>query len=139
MPHARCVPLRCVTAVAGFALIASAAVASPTFTAAEQHIPSRSQVVEPEHAIVRNGRLGNNEFAILRNLQVALSRVADGSTYVWHGADSNLSGTIKPTATFRGSDGLVCRHLVAQITSRGTSRQIEGIACRQAGTWVLEG
>lgn len=140
MPSARITVLRCVPVLAGLALVAPAAVAIPLSTAAEPLHTRPQHTFEPQQAIIKNGRLADHEFALLRNLQVALTRVADGSTYVWHSTDGRLSGTIRPTASFRDARGELCRHLVIGLSSEKSARTLEGIACRGAhGIWSLEG
>lgn len=81
-----------------------------------------------------------DEIAALEAVQLALSEVGDGSTYVWHSTGSTLSGAIQPTSSFRDSQGQICRHIVVTLAASGLSRQTEGVACRQAnGIWRLEG
>lgn len=78
--------------------------------------------------------------AVLEKVQIALSQVADGSTYIWHRPNGIMSGSVKPTASFRRPDGQLCRHLVLEISSEDDFRTLEGIACRErGGRWSLEG
>lgn len=82
----------------------------------------------------------NDEIATLETLQLALSEVGDGSTYVWHRYHGRLSGVIKPTASFKDDSGQVCRHLIVVLTSGTRSERTEGIACRlPSGQWQLQG
>ncbi len=82
----------------------------------------------------------NDEIATLETLQLALSEVGDGSTYVWHRYHGRLSGVIKPTASFKDDSGQVCRHLIVVLTSGSRSERTEGIACRlPSGQWQLLG
>lgn len=82
----------------------------------------------------------NDEIATLETLQLALSEVGDGSTYVWHRYHGQLSGVIKPTASFKDESGQVCRHLIVVLTSGSRSERSEGIACRlPSGQWQLQG
>lgn len=82
----------------------------------------------------------NDAIATLEAVQVALTEVGDGATYVWHRRHGRLSGAIQPTSSFKDGSGLVCRHLVMALSSGSYSRKAEGIACRQrSGVWLLEG
>lgn len=78
--------------------------------------------------------------AALEAVQLALTEVGDGATYVWHRKHGRLSGAVQPTSSFRDGTGHVCRHIIMALTSGNYSRKAEGIACRQRdGVWVLEG
>lgn len=78
--------------------------------------------------------------AALEALQLALTEVSDGATYIWHRKHGRLSGAIQPTTSFKDASGQVCRHIVMALTSGSYSRKAEGIACRRStGTWLLEG
>ncbi len=82
----------------------------------------------------------NDEIAALESVQLALSEVGDGSTYVWHRYHGRLSGVVQPTTSFRDASGNVCRHLVVILSSGTRSRRSEGIACRLgSGQWQLQG
>lgn len=81
-----------------------------------------------------------DEIAALEAIQLALSEVGDGSTYVWHRTGGRLSGIVRPTTSFRGDAGRVCRHVVFLLTAGTYSKQAEGIACRGSdGIWSLDG
>ena len=133
---------RRVPAIAGMALLAPAAVATPLLTPAEQqpthqHIPD---VMRPKHAIINTGPDLSDGAAALESLQIALSRVADGSTYIWH-RPSGVSGSVQPMVSFRRPGGQLCRHLVVELWTNDVTRKAEGIACRQArgiGDWKVE-
>lgn len=82
----------------------------------------------------------NDEIAALESLQLALSQVADGSSYVWHRSHGRLSGIVRPTASFKDHRGQVCRHVVVILNSLDDTRKTEAIACRTAdGAWELDG
>ncbi len=85
------------------------------------------------------GRLDNSDrLAALHALQMALNQVGDGGTFVWKKDDRGLMGIIKPTAAFRNANGQVCRHVIYAIALNGYRRQIELVACREAGgRWRL--
>ncbi|MGH1418412.1 MAG: hypothetical protein ACRBCJ_06110 [Hyphomicrobiaceae bacterium] len=81
-----------------------------------------------------------DRIAALESVQYALSEVGDGSSYVWHRGHGKLSGIVRPTASFKDSDGKVCRHVVVMLTSGTTSKKTEAIACRlKSGIWQLDG
>ena len=81
-----------------------------------------------------------DEIAALESVQIALSEVGDGATYVWHRRNGRLSGVVQPTASFKGAAGRVCRHIVLTLSSADQTRRTEGVACRLAdGRWQLEG
>ena len=81
-----------------------------------------------------------DEIAMLETIQLALSEVGDGSTYVWHRYHGRLSGVIQPTTSFKDDRGQICRHLVVVLTSGSRSQRSEGIACRLSnGQWQLQG
>lgn len=82
----------------------------------------------------------SDAIAALEAVQVALTEVGDGATYVWHRQHGRLSGAIQATSSFKDPAGHVCRHIVVALTSGSYSRKAEGIACRQHnGVWMLEG
>jgi surface antigen len=82
----------------------------------------------------------SDEIAALEVVQIALSEVGDGSSYIWHRRNGRLSGIVQPTASFRDHNGQICRHVIVSLSSGSYSRQAEGIACRLAnGIWQLEG
>lgn len=82
----------------------------------------------------------SDRVAALEVVQVALSEVGDGSSYVWHRAHGKLSGIIQPTGTFKRDSGQICRHLVIMFASGPHSRKMETIACRlKSGIWQIDG
>jgi hypothetical protein len=82
----------------------------------------------------------SDERAALESLQVALSKVSDGSSYVWHRANGRLSGLIQPTSSFRNESGAICRHIMVLLTTGERTKKREGIACRmENGLWRLDG
>jgi hypothetical protein len=94
----------------------------------------------PNYANLKATLNATDERAALEALQVALTEIADGATFVWHRNHGRLSGLVQPTSSFKDASGRVCRHIVMMLTSGGYSRKAEGIACRQAGgVWSLEG
>jgi hypothetical protein len=128
--------------VFGLALSASAAAAFPLSAAVDEPAVKVAPAPPPGQgfAIIRPGRRLDARSAALESAQIALSRVPDGSTYIWHRRDGSFSGTVKPTVSFRGARGELCRHLVMELSSERDFRVAEGVACREAdGIWRLEG
>ena len=81
-----------------------------------------------------------DEIAALESVQLALTQVADGSSYVWHRSHGRLSGIVQPTASFKDHRGQVCRHVVVVLNSLDTTKKTEAIACRlDTGIWELDG
>ncbi len=81
-----------------------------------------------------------DRLAALESVQYALSEVGDGSSYVWHRGHGKLSGIVRPTASFKDTDGKICRHVVVMLSSGKISKKTEAIACRlKTGIWQLDG
>jgi surface antigen len=79
-----------------------------------------------------------DRFAALEAIQLALSEVSDGSTYVWHANSGRLSGSVRPTESFKDSSGRICRRIVVALSTASFSRETDGLACRlESGTWRL--
>lgn len=109
-------------------------------------LPERSPAREVAHP--SNTRPSNREFQIsldrgdriaaLHALQMALNQVGDGGTFLWKKNNRDLRGVIKPTSAFRNAHGQVCRHVIYALSLRGHRKQIEIVACREAGgRWRL--
>lgn len=82
----------------------------------------------------------NDEIATLEALQITLSEMGDGTTYVWHRGHGRLSGAFQATSSFKDASGRICRHVVMILSSGTYNRKAEGIACRlDNGVWQLEG
>jgi surface antigen len=100
----------------------------------------REKVSKPKFA---DGHLPldeSDEIAALTSVQIALSRVGDGTTFAWRRTNGRLSGAISPTASFRNASGSICRHFVVLLTTGFKTKKAEGVACRLAnGRWQLEG
>lgn len=80
----------------------------------------------------------SDQVAVLSALQLALNQIGDGGTYVWKKSDTKLKGMIRPTAAFRNANGQVCRHVIYALALGAYRKQIEFIACREAGgRWRL--
>ena len=101
---------------------------------------SEKKSAKPKFADLKPELDESDRNAALESLQVALSKVGDGASYVWHRSNGRLSGLIQPTTSFRNDRGAVCRHLVLMLTTGNKTRKTEGIACRlEGGLWRLEG
>ena len=71
---------------------------------------------QPKVAELKPSFDASDEVAALEAMQLALSEVGDGSTYVWHRTGGRLSGIVRPTTSFKGEAGRVCRHVVLLLT-----------------------
>jgi len=81
----------------------------------------------------------NDEYAALESVQLALTEVADGSSYVWHRSHGRLSGLVKPLSSFKDTRGAVCRHAVVVLSGVEATKRTEIVACRlPTGIWQLE-
>lgn len=81
-----------------------------------------------------------DEVATLDAIRIALSEVADGSSYVWYREHGHLNGLVSPTSSFKDGKGRVCRHILLILSAGQQTGRVEGIACRSdAGLWLLEG
>lgn len=82
----------------------------------------------------------SDEIAALQAIHMALQTVGDGGAYLWQRGHGLLDGMVRPTASFKGRDGEICRHIIIRLNSRNYSREAEGIACRdENGRWSLSG
>lgn len=96
--------------------------------------------LRPKYADLKPQLDESDEIAALESVQVALTELGDGGTYVWHRQNGRLSGVVQPTASFKDTAGKVCRHVVLMLTTGTTTKKTEGIACRlDNGQWQLEG
>lgn len=95
----------------------------------------------PKFADMSRRRLDErDEIAALESIQMGLSRMDDGTPFVWRHANGHLSGIVRPTVSFRNAAGHLCRHVVVLLTTGYKTRTAEGIACRMPNRrWVLEG
>lgn len=94
----------------------------------------------PKYAEARPDGHASDEIATLEALQLALTEIGDGSSYVWQHRHGELSGVVQPTASFKDANGRICRHIVLLLSSQDYSKRTEGIACRlDHGIWQLEG
>ena len=146
-PRAGEAPARFLRLLAGIGLVL--VVGAPASADPERpELPSSAQIINGEHAQRIAGttplaelraRLDNSDrLAALHALQMALNQVGDGSTFLWKKEDRNLMGIIKPTAAFRNAAGQVCRHVIYAISLGDYRKQIEIVACREAGgRWRL--
>lgn len=81
----------------------------------------------------------NDEYAALESVQLALTEVADGSSYIWRRSHGRLSGIVKPLSSFKDTNGSVCRHAVIVLSGVEATKRTEIVACRlPTGIWQLE-
>ncbi len=95
---------------------------------------------KPKFAGIQLPLDASDEIAVLESVQLALTQVADGSSYVWHRSHGRLSGIVRPTASFKDHRGHVCRHILVVLNGTGETKKTEAIACRlETGGWELDG
>jgi hypothetical protein len=100
---------------------------------------ARNKVAKPKFADL-HALDESDEIAALESVQVALSRVGDGTTFVWRRRNGRLAGIVKPTSSFRNPAGTICRHVMVLLTTGIRTKKTEGVACRLGnGRWQLEG
>jgi surface antigen len=93
----------------------------------------------PKLANLKPGLDQTDEDAALESVQLALTEVADGSSYIWHRSHGRLSGVVKPLSSFKDTHGAVCRHAVVVLSGLSTTKRTEIVACRlPTGIWQLE-
>jgi surface antigen len=81
----------------------------------------------------------SDEIAALESVQLALTEIADGSSYIWHRNHGRLSGVVKPVSSFKDVNGAVCRYAVVVLSSIDVTKRTEIVACRlPTGIWQLE-
>lgn len=101
---------------------------------------SERKSARPKFAAIEPELDESDEIATLENVHLALTKVSDGASYVFHRSNGRLSGLVQPTASFRNSKGDICRHLVLLLTTGDKTNKTEGVACRgEHGVWRLEG
>ena len=104
----------------------------PSFTS---RLTRKPVYLTPRDTLTRYDRL-----AALEAVQIALSEVGDGDSYVWRRHHGRLNGVIQPTKSYKDGSGRVCRHVIVLLNSGNYSRKREGIACRHNdGIWSLDG
>jgi surface antigen len=95
---------------------------------------------KPKFAGIQAPLDASDEMAVLESVQLALTQVADGSSYVWHRSHGRLSGIVRPTASFKDHRGHVCRHILVVLSASAETKKTEAIACRlETGGWELDG
>jgi surface antigen len=106
--------------------------------------PTKSTAIVPEAKLpginaAKASLDENDEYAALESVQLALTELADGASYVWHREHGNLSGVVQPIASFKDTRGSVCRHAVVVLSGLGMTKRTEIVACRlPTGIWQLE-
>lgn len=80
-----------------------------------------------------------DEIAALESVQLGLTEIADGSSYIWHRNHGRLSGIVRPVSSFKAANGSVCRYAVVVLSSLDVTKRTEIVACRlPSGVWQLE-
>ncbi len=96
----------------------------------QQAGPAAGPTSRDDLAALKSMLNGDDRVATLEAVQFALDEVGDGATYIWHRKSGPLRGAVKPTGSFRGADGKVCRHIMMSLSLGEHTREVEGIACR---------
>jgi surface antigen len=90
-------------------------------------------------AIERPSLNESDEIAALESVQLALTEIADGSSYIWHRNHGRLSGIVQPVSSFKAVNGSVCRYAVVVLSSLDVTKRTEIVACRlPTGIWQVE-
>jgi hypothetical protein len=80
-----------------------------------------------------------DEFAALYALQIALSRIGDGQTYVWGRPKRQLRALITPINSYRNETGSICREIIVSMVLGSYLKRIETTACRAKDhSWQLQ-
>lgn len=78
-------------------------------------------------------------FAALYALQIALSRVGDGQTYIWGRPKRQLRALITPISSYRSKSGNICREIMVSLTLGSYLKRIKTTACRAKDrSWQLQ-
>jgi hypothetical protein len=122
--------------LAAAVLFAATALISSDFALADASTAEEAAV----RALAPDSFDWNDRVATLTALHHTLSEIDDGASFVWRRRDGQIAGVIRPTSSFLGTNGTVCRHVVVALATARRSRQVEGIACRNnLGGWDLDG
>ncbi len=99
---------------------------------------SRQKAGSPTFAELQAKLDSSDQVAVLHALQMALNNTGDGGTFLWKKNKRDLKGIIRPTTAFRNAYGQVCRHVIYGLSLGRYRKQIELVACREAGgRWRL--
>ena len=145
VPHAEAFVLTVLTGVLLAALVflsgGPAFSAEPVPDGAKCNCPDKNTASRPQVAGLPGPRLDEaDEAAALESIQMGLSEMDDGEPFVWRRTNGRLSGIVRPTTSFRNTEGRLCRHVVVLLTTGYKTSTAEGIACRLPDRrWVLEG
>jgi surface antigen len=94
----------------------------------------------PTLAELRSKLDASDRTIALQALELALTELGDGTTLTWKRPTRELAGAVRPLSAFRDDAGRVCRHVLYVLTLGPYRKQVEGIACRDAGGhWSLQG
>lgn len=144
-PRAFRAPLLPFVAGAAVSLLIGAAAAEPANKSKPATGPaaateaSRPAGKEPSFRELQARLDQSDRIAALYALHLALNRVADGGTFAWSKRSRALRGIIRPTSIFRNADGQICRHVIYALSLGRYRKQIELVACREAGgRWRLQ-
>ena len=95
--------------------------------------------LQPHFAQLRAKLRPADEFAALYALQIALSRVGDGQSFVWGRPKRKLRAVITPVSSFRAQSGDICRKIVFTMSLGNYAKRIKTTACRaKDNSWKLQ-
>ncbi|AGK57495.1 hypothetical protein HYPDE_29083 [Hyphomicrobium denitrificans 1NES1] len=128
-----------------FALVTTLFVAPEFAHAGEPPVAANCLCLKGTNSNLRSGAVEKSvfnegdEIAALESVQLALTEIADGSSYIWHRNHGRLSGIVKPVSSFKDANGAVCRYAVVVLSSLDVTKRTEIVACRlPTGIWQLE-
>ncbi len=80
-----------------------------------------------------------DEYATLYAMQIALSRVGDGQTFVWSRPKRQLRALITPLSSWRHVNGSICRKISVSLSLGSTLKRMKTIACRdKKRVWQMQ-
>ncbi|MCF6199491.1 MAG: hypothetical protein L3J67_08855 [Hyphomicrobiaceae bacterium] len=80
-----------------------------------------------------------DEYATLYAMQIALSRVGDGQTFIWSRPKRQLRALITPLSSWRHVNGSICRKISVSLVLGTTLKHMETIACRnKKRVWQMQ-
>ena len=113
---------------------------------ANQPLPMRNPGRSPRPGILKNKIRAipiltiADRVAALESIQFGLSKIGDGSSYIWHRSHGRLSGVVRPTKSFKDNSGKICRHFEVIYVAGSRTRGLETVACRlDNGVWEISG
>ena len=80
-----------------------------------------------------------DQYATLYAMQIALSRVGDGQSFVWSRPKRQLRAIFTPLSSWRHPNGNICRKISLSLALGAYTKRIKTIACRNKHhVWQLQ-